>query len=309
MIVTILLHSATGNTRLVTRYAAARLAAAGHRCVVHDIVRQPALPSLDDVDLLGVACPTMYFRPTFAMERCVAGLPAARRPPCPAFLLGTAGGEPGAHFEILAQRLEDKGYRALGAHWVISPDSWPLHHSAVRPLASLTPLLERLVPLGPRALRAWWALGWPGVGAPDRRDRARLDAFLDRVVAATDAPGSPRTAPPPHRLHRASLYLDRVGRMIAREKIEPYARPRFDAARCDGCATCVVSCPARAIVQASERAVPTVGDGCTGCFACYNRCPTGAIAAFGCPAGRAQYRGPSRGMRDLFSVAGSSSDE
>ena len=47
MRITILLHSTTGNTRLVTRYAARRLEAAGHDVTVHDIVKrrgeEPAL--------------------------------------------------------------------------------------------------------------------------------------------------------------------------------------------------------------------------------------------------------------------------
>ncbi len=298
MKITILLQSATGNTRLVARYAAAALARAGHELELLDIARQP-VPPLDDVELLGVACPTMYFRPAFAMEQALEALPDGLGRARPAFLLGTAGGEPGAHFEILARLLARKGFRALAACWVIFPDSWPPHHHAVRGLAPLAPLAAALARVGPRSLRSLLGIAWPALGDPDAEDRARLDRFLAEVLARAQA-GRIDEAPAPEALHRAALFLDAAGRRIRRELIEPYSRPRFDAQRCDGCGTCVSVCPAHIIVQREEKAVPTVGHGCTGCFACYNLCPTGAISAWASPGGEAQYRGPSRAARAIF---------
>ena len=64
MNVLILLHSVTGNTRLLARYAASCIGQAGHDCRLHDIVEKPAPPGLGKVWLLEIACPTMYFRPT-----------------------------------------------------------------------------------------------------------------------------------------------------------------------------------------------------------------------------------------------------
>jgi NAD-dependent dihydropyrimidine dehydrogenase PreA subunit len=300
MRITILLQSATGNTRLVTRHAQRTLEDAGHAVTVHDIAREP-LPPLDETELLGVACPTMYFRPSFAMEQALEALPDGNGRTRPAFLLATAGGEPGAHFEILGELLARKGYRALGACWVIFPDSWPPHHHAVRHLAPLEPLAARLASLGPRSLRSLLAIAWPALGVPDARDRDRVERFLARIVA--EAQAGRLDAPPPAALHRASLHLDAAGRRVRREAVEPYARPRFEAARCDGCGSCVVVCPAHIIVQRAEKAVPVVGDGCTGCFACYNRCPRGAISAWASPGGEAQYHGPSRAARAVFARA------
>jgi NAD-dependent dihydropyrimidine dehydrogenase PreA subunit len=299
MKITILLHSATGNTRLITRYAAGVLERLGHSATIHEITKHPEPPPLDEVDLLGVACPTMYFRPTFAIERALEALPEATGAR-PAFLLATAGGEPGAHFEILARLLERKGYGVLGACWLIFPDSWPPHHNLARLLAPLAPLASRLARLGPRGLRSLWGIGWPALGDPDAGDRARLDRFLARLLARVEAGGSPAVAP--EELHHAALHLDALGKGIRREQVEPYSRPRFEAARCDGCGICVEVCPARIIIQREAKGVPVVGDGCTGCFACYNRCPTGAISAWAAPGGQAQYRGPSRAARALFRV-------
>jgi len=68
----ILVHSTTGNTRLVARHAAGRLEAAGWEVTRHDIVKRPEPPPIHDVDLLGVASPTMYFRTTIAIQESPA---------------------------------------------------------------------------------------------------------------------------------------------------------------------------------------------------------------------------------------------
>ena len=47
-----LLHSTTGNTRLVTRYAAGYLRVQGHDCDIHDIAKRREPPDLAQVDLL-----------------------------------------------------------------------------------------------------------------------------------------------------------------------------------------------------------------------------------------------------------------
>ena len=136
----ILLHSATGNTRLVALYAASRLKMDGYQVDVHDIVKKPTPPSLDDVDLLGVACPTMYFRPTFAMQRFIARMPAAESVRRPAFLLATCSGDPGAHFPLLAEQLASRGFYTLGARHIIFSTSWPIQITIERHWQFTTPI-------------------------------------------------------------------------------------------------------------------------------------------------------------------------
>ena len=300
MKILIALHSTTGNTRLVTRFATERLRAAGHDCEVVNIVRHPDPPArlADEVDLLGLACPTMYFRATVAMERYAARLPNAPVEGRPAFLLGTAAGETGAHFPLLAEQLAHKGWMTLGAHFVISPSNYPIHLHAVRWLSWSKPLgdaLARHVPL----LRSLWGFPWPSAAEPNERDRDALGGFLDETVRQA-ASGRLDEVPPPSRLARGLPTCAEQGRMIAPERFDAMARIRIDAPRCSACGTCVALCPAGVLTRERDDAVPDKGRGCIGCFACFNNCPEGAIAGIGAPPGKGRYPGPSLRMRRLF---------
>lgn len=297
MRIRIVLHSTTGNTRLVTRYAAGWLKTRGHTVKIHDIVGRPEPPALDDTDLLVVACPTMYFRPTLAMERFVARLPSVpeggRRP---AWLLGTCMGEPGAHFALLAEQLDYKGWRVVGAHWVLSPSNYPTHlvwMSHLRLTAGLRPLLDRLTP----ALRPLWWTIWPS-GESGERDRLKLDRALERLLARAE--GDLDQVPAPNSLYRGIPACNTTGRLFPKELIDQMVRIRIDPARCTRCGTCVKHCPVGVITQESEDALPRVGTGCTGCFACYNHCADHAISAIATPAGRGVYPGPGPSMREVF---------
>jgi NAD-dependent dihydropyrimidine dehydrogenase PreA subunit len=294
----ILLHSTTGNTKLVARYAAGWLTTHGHECVVHDIVKRGHDIDLTDVDLLGVACPTMYFRPTQAMEKFIVNMPATAGRPRPAFLLATAGGEPGSHFVILSDLLALKGYVTLDACWFAFPDNWPPHRAPVEPLTLLEPLaalagrrFQKAVPL--------LALAWPDLGVPGPDDPPKLRRFLERIVqrAAT----ADLTRPPsPEVFHKAIKSLALMGRVMTRQQMEQFTAIGIDSRRCSTCGTCVKVCPSGTITRASDDEVPSVGVGCTGCWACFNHCPEAAISGWRTPHGRGQYRGPAADIRALF---------
>ena len=324
MKIVILLHSTTGNTRLVTRHATRHLKAAGHDCTIHNIVKAPDPPDLDGVDLLGVACPSMYCRQTFAMEQFLDQLPTASGGPRPVFLLGTCAGEPGAHFALQAEQLAPMGYVALGAHWVMAPlniatgafpgaesverlaQRLPLVTQAVRLLFGLYhPVLAALLPLGPlRTLRATVGIASLDLALPDQRDRRDLERFLDRMVDDARA-GRLDRPPAPNALHRAIPPFNLMGRLFPQSLLNGDSfRVQIYDSRCNLCGTCVKLCPTRTITQ-QEGQVPQIGTNCTGCFACFNYCPEGAInvsdAFKAGPKGKGQYKGPPREMRKLFS--------
>lgn len=297
----ILLHSATGNTRLLARYAAARIRGQGHACAMHDITARPRPPSLAKVDLLGVACPTMYFRPTFAMERFVARLPAAAAPK-PAFLLATAGGDTGALFPLLAEQLAHKNVFALAAHWVIFPESWPPHLFAVKGLSTGKRVGLDLCLRFP-ALRPWLGALWPEVGVPAARDRDAVDRFLDRVLA--EAPGlTPEAAPSPGALHRPSPLFHLMGRMVTPEIARRCTAVRAVPERCTRCGVCVKVCPVGCIRLEKGATLPVFGPGCTGCWACFQHCPESAIAGWKVGPGEGRYGGPAPELRALFAQEG-----
>ncbi len=296
MKITILLHSTTGNTKLVTRYAAGWLRSQGHDCQIHDVTKEKEPLDLGGVDLLGVACPTMYFRPTYVMERYVINL--ARSPePRPAFLLGTAGGDPGSHFTILADALAAKRYITLGAHWMVFPNNWPVHRGLVGGLHVMEPLAALTAHRYPKSVAAL-ALLWPDLGISGPDDLPKLEEFLSEMVRRAEA-GDLRGASHKELLPGLMAFA-LMGRMITREQMEVGTSIEIDASRCSHCGTCVKICPADCISQEHDEAVPAVGRGCTGCWACFNHCPEGAMAGWHTPAGQGQYRRPPPDIRSLF---------
>jgi ferredoxin len=296
MKILLLVHSSTGNTRLVARFAARHLERQGHDVLFAGKGPEPP-PDPRGFDLVGVASPTMYFRPMLAVESWLERLPDRPDEHRPAFLLATCAGEPGAHFELQARQLARKGLRTVDAHWVPMPSNWPPHRVLSRHLEPALPL-GRLLSTGPlRPLRVGWGFLWTELTEPDARDRAELEAFLDRL------PKHCRTAADtaPDRLYQPWLPgTGYVGRTIGPREMRKATQVRIDSAACRRCGACVRACPSGCLGKPEADRPPVVGDGCTGCWACYNRCPHGALAGWATPAGTGRYRGPSPATRALF---------
>lgn len=296
MKISFLLHSTTGNTRLVTRFAASYLRSRGHVCEVLDVVERPD-PDVGGVDLIGVAAPTMYLRPSFTIERAVARLPNAGPRRRPAFLINTCSGLPGAHFAVLAETLRYKGYVTLGAYAMIAPSNWPPQVAAHQRLAVSEPL-SLVASFTPRSARWLWALLWERVCHPDEQDRDALVVFLDDVVAKAEA-GSLDEALRPAELHAPVPMTAALGRMAWPDLPDQHLGVHIDPLRCAKCGTCVEVCSERIITRAGDE-VPVIGPGCAGCYACFNHCPEGAISDRLTTDGVGQYRAPPRSMRELF---------
>ncbi|HOX42124.1 MAG TPA: 4Fe-4S binding protein [Myxococcota bacterium] len=299
MKILLLCHSSTGNTRLVARFAARHLARLGHEVAFHELGRGTP-PDPVGFELIGVASPTMYFRPMFAVEAWIDGLAALPGATLrPAFLLCTCAGEPGAHFELQARQLRQKGLQVLGAHWVAMPSNWPPHRVLSRAVEPGLPL-GRLLIRGPlRPLRVGLGFVWAELTEPDARDRRELEDFLAAMPAA--AARRPWAPPAPEALYRAWLPGARLaGRKLGPREARKSTQVRIDPGICERCGTCVRACPSGCLTWPDESAPPRMGSGCTGCWACYNHCPHKAIAGWGSPPGLGRYPGPSAPTRALF---------
>jgi len=306
----ILLHSATGNTRLVARYAARHLDRLGIDCDVHDVLDHSQPPSLEGVDLFGVAFPVMVFRPTLALERVLDQMERPRAG-LPAFALATAAGDPGGALHVACDKLDDLGFVPIDAHWVISPSNFPSHVNAARKLESLPgvgSLNRRAEALGRMAwkripdLRPALGTLWLDASEPDERDREELDRFLDGVAGAFLAFCAGARIWPVDLSGKGSAPLAAIGRRRSAEMLEASIRGiglKADPDACTGCNACVETCPARCIFREGD-GPPRFGPGCTGCYACYNHCAHGAISAVLSPKGGGRYAGPPRSMRTLF---------
>ncbi len=298
---TILLHSATGNTRLVARFASRRLVEAGHQCVLHDVVRDPEPPDLAAVDLLGVASPTNYFGQSRVMEAFLDRLPPAGDEPKLAFLLGTCNGEPGAHFAAQAEQLERAGWLTLGARAVHFPDSWPPHRAAARPL-SITAGVGRFLGAKIAPLRPLLSLPYPDMEQPSHRTVTRVGRFLDRVARRAAVKDFLAVRSPEDFAAERPAVMVRLGRSMTLEKIRATTDIRIDAQRCSRCGTCVALCPSGSLTRDSDDAVPRVGTTCVGCWACYQHCPENAISGWHAPAGKGRYNGPGHDVVECFNA-------
>ena len=303
----ILLHSATGNTRLVIHFAAEHLESLGFECQVHDIVADPAPPNMSGVDLLGVAFPVMYGNPSLAMTRFLGGLggPGGGRP---AFVLATASGEPFAALPEARRLLDDQGFVPLAAHWTIAPTSYPPHvarslRASARPLTGT--LRRATAPLGRRFgarwphLRALTSGPWPQTSTPEEVDRDALLRFLDHTAGRVLAAGIGARLWPDEPSGQGLPGMARVGRLFPVERIADRMALRWDPRRCARCGACTTACPSGCITEepAGQR---TFGAGCTACYACYNACAAGAISSSSAPGKIGRYSGPPREMLQLF---------
>jgi len=298
---TILLHSATGNTRLVARFASRRLTEAGHHCVLHDIVDDPEPPDCSDVDLLGVASPTNYFGPSRVMHQFLDRLPPAVDGPGLAFLLGTCSGEPGAHLVTQAEQLGRLGWLTMGARTVTFPDTWPPHRALASPL-TFSASIGRALGAKLSPLRPLLSLPYPDLSQPSHRTVSRLGRFIDRVarraavrdhLAAQSAADLARTRPPG---------MVRLGRAVTMDWVRRCTDIRIDPHRCSRCGTCVDLCPSGCLTRDDDQSVPRVGSTCLGCWACYHHCPSDAISGWHAPAGKGRYPGPDPATVEAFNA-------
>ena len=296
MRIVLLLHSVTGNTDLVARHVQRHLAAGGHRVRLVDIRLEPDPKQLEDFDLLGVASPTMYFRASFVMDKYLRGLIAPEKPR-PAFLLATAAGEPGAHFEGQAVILDARGYRTLGAHWVTAPSTWPPQRVVSLPMGlgkGLGRGLARMLP----SFRPLLGLLWPDCPEPQNEDKEALESFLGRMLTSAERGDSEALMQPLYKPWLPGAAA--AGRRMTPNQASKATATRIDEKRCSRCGGCVQVCPVECITWPEGQPVPQVGFNCVGCWACYHRCPTGAVAGWLSPGGLGQYPGPPEGMRRIF---------
>jgi ferredoxin/flavodoxin len=303
----ILLHSTTGNTRLVTRYARRFLRERGIQCDLHVLRKDAEPPSLEGVDLLGVAFPVMYFQPTMAMTALVEALEPSRRG-LPAFVLSTAAGDPGAALHMMVEQLERKGMIPLQAHWVICPSNYPLHRGPLEALAKFRPT-RPMHRLSARVARRLWRL-WPnirpvagliydGAMVPQEGDRQWLDTFLDQVLERQRDAEAGRPVPRPDLARHTHSVMVRSGLATPLDKAVGIINLSCDASHCNTCGLCEAVCPT-GCVTTDQAGVPHFGTGCTGCYACYNACEYGALSAVGTPKGTGRYAGPPPEMKQLF---------
>lgn len=261
----IICYSTTGNTRLVADRIAAALTSAEVETVVRDPVREPEVEDLDSYEVVGFGTPTMAWKPSWGFYE-VLGLVPTQKKLIPSFVFCTSGGQPINTLRTMAHSLSEKNFLVLDGLEVTAETNWPVARQ-----------------FGGKAL------GF--VGKPDEAEFERIDPFVDRVVKRLTSRNM-RSKVFDFRLSPLHFIGKRAG---PRELRRAMGIKRVDRGKCIQCATCALSCAARAI---SLRPYPLFSKRCVGCWSCYNNCPTEAITTT-VTGGRGRYKGPvlNRGIR------------
>jgi flavodoxin/NAD-dependent dihydropyrimidine dehydrogenase PreA subunit len=291
-------HSATGNTRQLVDYAQGWLQGRGHECLTHDVLSNSAPPEPADVDLLGLAGPTHFFQPSYALKRFVARLtplPSAK----PAFIMATAAGSSGCFKSMLAEQLALKNVVTLGANFTVMPSSWPPYRAMLEPLRAMEWLGEALAE-EPPWLNWLAATPWPDLRTPARAGVAELELFLDDILDQASS-AFLNDSPSPQSLEDQPLVWQVAGRLWTSRGMRARAEIRIDPERCLRCGTCIATCPAGCLSWTNNDQCLKVGTNCVGCWACYNNCAHGAMSGWKAANGKGRYRGPATRVRAILS--------
>jgi len=254
----ILCYSTSGNTRLVARRIAAALSDQGVKVVLRDPVRQPEFHDLASFDFVGFGTPTMAWKPSWGFFECL-GLIPSQPTPVPSFVFCTSGGLPVNTLRLMAQALSPKNFVTLDGIEITAETNWPV-------------------------TRQLGVKGQGRVGTPDERELEAVLPFADRLVKRLTTKNMTAKV---FDFRLSPLHF--MGKAAGpRELRRAMGTKRVDQRKCTQCATCALSCAARAI---SLRPYPVFSNRCMGCWSCYNNCPAEAISTTA-TGNRGRYKGP-----------------
>ncbi len=252
-------YSTTGNTRLVADRIAAAMTEKGVETVVADAVRESKLDDLASYDIVGFGAPTMAWKPSWGFFECIGLLPTLKKP-VPSFVFCTSGGMPVNTLWVMAQALSQKNFAILDGLEVNAETNFPV-------------------------ARQFGAESLGGMkGKPDESDLAPAGPFGEGLVRRLKANDLT-----PKNLEFRFSPMHFMGKSAGhRELRTAMGKKSVDRSKCTKCATCALSCAAKAI---SLKPYPVFSNRCMGCWACYNMCPTEAITTT-VTGGRGRFKGP-----------------
>jgi ferredoxin len=200
----------------------------------------------------------MAWKPSWGFFECLGLIPTQPRP-VPSFVFCTSGGQPVNTLRTMAQALSQKNFVTLDGIEVTAENNWPV-------------------------ARQFGVTGQGPVGKPDETELEAVLPFVDRLLKRLSS-----------RNMTAKVFDFRLSPLHfmgkgagPKELRRAMGTKRVDQQKCTQCATCALSCAARAI---SLQPYPVFSNRCLGCWSCYNNCPTEAITTT-VTGSRGRYKGP-----------------
>ncbi len=250
-------YSTTGNTRLVANRIASAMSAKGVDTVVLDPVKE-TVNDLSVYDLVGFGTPTMAFKPSWGFYE-VLGLVPTQKKSIPSFVFCTSGGQPVNTLRTMAKSLLKKNFIVLDGLEVNAETNWPV-------------------------ARQFGGAAHGLVGKPDEEELAAVSPFADKIVTQLKS-NDIKLKAFDFRLSPLHFFGSKAG---PRELRSAMGKKLVNKKKCNQCASCALSCAARAI---SLQPYPVFSNRCVGCWACYNLCPAEAITTV-VTGSRGRYKGP-----------------
>jgi len=250
-------YSTTGNTRLVANRIGSAMNAKGVDTVVVDPVKE-AIDDFTDYDIIGFGTPTMAFKPSLGFYEVLGIIPAQKRA-IPSFVFCTSGGQPVNTLRSMTRALTHKNFVVLDGLEINAETNFPV-------------------------ARPFGAAAYGLVGKPDEEELAAVAPFADKIVNQLKS-NDIKMKIFDFRVSPLHLFGSKAG---PRELRSTMGKKSVDKGKCTQCATCALSCVARAITL---QPYPVFSNHCIGCWACYNLCPNDAITTI-VSGGRGRYKGP-----------------
>jgi len=247
MKVLVIYFSQSGGTEKIANEIREGIIKSGNSCDLVKI-KEVDLTKLDQYDLIGLGCPTFFYREPVNIQRFIQNLPQMKGKHI--FIFASHGSCLGNTFYYMNEALKERGYIIIGAFDSYSDSSiqfypTPMHtsgHPDVRELQEAEQFGEKLCPISEKVLK----------GENDLIPQFELVTntwwYRDSQKATPD--------------------------------ILRHISPKFiiNTEKCTKCMTCQEECPGDAIdISADPPAIQK--EGCIFCWACEKICPEDAIEA------------------------------
>ncbi len=247
MKVQIIYFSQTGGTEKIAQKIKEGITESKNQCDLVKI-KQADLTNLKDFDLIGIGCPTFFYREPVNIRNLIQKLPISNNQHI--FIFATHGSCLGNTFYYMISALKEKGYLVIGGFDSYSDSSLQFYPSPMHTS-----------------------------GHPDEIELNEAKAFGRRICEISRRVNEGELSLIPQFELVTDTWWAKDSKLMTLEVLRKIS-PEFtiNADKCIKCFTCQNECPGDAIdIEADPPEIQK--DGCIFCWACEKICPEGAIEA------------------------------
>ena len=211
-------------------------------------IKNVDITKLDDYDLIGLGCPTFFYREPVNIQRFIKNLPQMKGKQF--FIFASHGSCLGNTFYYINEGLKEQGYQVIGAFDSYSDSSLQFYP---------TPMHTQ--------------------GHPDAQELQEAEEFGEKICLISDKVLKGETNLIPQFELVTDTWWYRDSKMATIDVLR-HISPKLiiNEENCTKCLTCQEECPGDAI-DISVDPPEIQKEGCIFCWACEKICPEGAIEA------------------------------